>query len=581
MTKIKVLIVDDSKLVWEILKKALSPEKDITLFGFASNGAEALELMRDNSEKPDVAIVDLVMPVMGGIKTIEEINKHFSQINIIILTKVKNPETIVYAIKLGAKGYILKNNIGEDLASVIRAVHQGYALVRADSINSLVQNSSAACLSTEKENIVYKRRKVHPSSGLPAVFWLIVFIGLINSISFTIIIPLIYPYAKQFALSDFQASLLISSFALSQFFGTPILGKLSDLLGRKYVLVFSLMGTVIANLLASMAGVPWLLYLSRMLDGLTGGNNSVASAVISDITTPEQRAKAFGIFGATFRLGFVVGPILSYQAQQLPTLPGISSLGMSFIVSAAIAAFATLLALLFLPETNFQRQKFQLHWSLVPRLFKPGLASEPLRTRSDFTFGKVILSLSKPKVGKLFILTFFSGLSFTIFTFAFQPFFLNVLNQDAKGLAIVFASVGVLGFISQIFALEPLRKRFNLINIIGVSLFIRGITFLLLPVFPTYQGFVIILIAFGLVNSFPMPLIDTVLSLNSDNHDRGEVLSINSSYFSISSAIGPVISGVLVSQSYSTPFLITGGFTILVAAFAFNLKPEFVKGNSL
>ena len=78
-----------------------------------------------------------------------------------------------------------------------------------------------------------------------------------------------------------------------------------------------------------------------------------------------------------------------------------------------------------------------------------------------------------------------------------------------------------------------------------------------------------------------MPLIDTVLSLNSDNHDRGEVLSINSSYFSISSAIGPVISGVLVSQSYSTPFLITGGFTILVAAFAFNLKPEFVKGNSL
>ena len=468
MTKIKVLIVDDSKLVWEILKKALSPEKDITLFGFAPNGAEALELMRNNSEKPDVAIVDLVMPVMGGIKTIEEINKHFSQVNIIILTKVKNPETIVYAIKLGAKGYILKNNIGEDLASVIRAVHQGYALVRADSTNSLVQNSSAACLSTEKENIVYKRRKVDSFFGLPTVFWLIVFIGLINSISFTIIIPLIYPYAKQFALSDFQASLLISSFALSRFFGTPILGKLSDLLGRKYVLVFSLMGTVIANLLASIAGVPWLLYLSRMLDGLTGGNNSVASAVISDITTPEERAKAFGIFGATFRLGFVIGPTLSYQAQQLPTLPGISSLGMSFIVSAAIAAFATLLTLLFLPETNFQRQKFQLHWSLVPRLEKPGLASDRL-PRSDFTFGKVILSLSKPKVGKLFILTFFSGLSFTIFTFAFQPFFLNVLNQDAKGLAIVFASVGVLGFISQIFALEPLRKRFNLINTPSVN----------------------------------------------------------------------------------------------------------------
>ncbi|MCC0175868.1 MFS transporter [Waterburya agarophytonicola K14] len=560
MTKVKVLIVDDSKLVWEILKKSLFTEKDITLLGFASNGSEALELMKNNLEKPDVVIMDLVMPVMGGIKAIEEINKHFSKTKVIILTNVKNPETALYTVKLGAKGYILKNNIGEDLASVIRAVHQGYALVQADSINNLVQNSSAGYLSTEQENIVRKQRKVNPASGLPVVFWLIVFIGLINSISFTIIIPLIYPYAKQFALSDFQASLLISSFALSQFFGTPILGKLSDLLGRKYILVFSLMGTVIANLLASMAGVAWLLYLSRILDGLTGGNNSVASAVISDITTPEQRAKAFGIFGATFRLGFVIGPILSYLAQQLPTLSGISSLGMSFMISAAIAAFATVLTILFLPETNFQRQKFQLDWS-------------------DFTFGKVVFSLSKPRIGKLFILTFFSGLSFTIFTFAFQPFFLNVLNQDAKGLAIVFASVGILGFISQIFALEPLRKRFNLIDIIGVSLFIRGITFLLLPVFPTYQGFVIILIAFGLVNSFPMPLIDTVLSLNSDNQDQGEILSINSSYFSISSAIGPVISGVLVSQSYSTPFLITGAFTILVAAFAFNLKLEFVRGN--
>ena len=108
----------------------------------------------------------------------------------------------------------------------------------------------------------------------------------------------VYPYAKQFGLNDFQASLLTTTFALSQFFGTPILGRLSDRLGRKYILVFSLAGTMIANLVASMAATAWLLYIARMLDGLTGGNTSVASAVISDITTPEQRPKAFGIFGA-------------------------------------------------------------------------------------------------------------------------------------------------------------------------------------------------------------------------------------------------------------------------------------------
>jgi len=289
---------------------------------------------------------------------------------------------------------------------------------------------------------------------------------------------------------------------------------------------------------------------------LTGGNTSVASAVISDITTPEQRPKAFGIFGATFRLGFVIGPVLSYLAQQLPTVPGVSSLGMSFLVSAIIAILATFLTILFLPETGSQQQYFQLRWD-------------------DFAFGKIAKSATIPKLGKLFILTFLSGSTFTIFTFAFQPFFLNVLQQNTKRLAIMFALVGMLGFISQVFALEPLSKKFNLIDIIAVSLALRGITFLLMPTFPTYGAFIIILTAFGIVNAFPSPLIDTVLSINTDRKEQGETLGINAAYLSMSNAIGPVISGLLVSLDYKTPLWITGILTILVAGFAFKLKSEF------
>ncbi|BAZ45599.1 major facilitator superfamily transporter [Chondrocystis sp. NIES-4102] len=391
---------------------------------------------------------------------------------------------------------------------------------------------------------------------LPPLFWLIALIALINSISFTIIIPLLYPYAQQFGLNDLQASLLTTAFALSQFFGTPVLGKLSDRLGRKYILVFSLAGTMIANLLASVANVAWLLYAARILDGLTGGNTSVASAVISDITTPSQRPKAFGIFGAIFRLGFVIGPVLSYLAQELPTLPGISPLGMSFLVSAAIAFFAALLTLLFLPETTAQQQDFSLKWD-------------------DFAFGKIAKSATRPRLGSLFILTFLTGSTFTIFTFAFQPFFLKVLNQTDQQLAIMFALVGILGFVSQIFALEPLSKRFNLINIIAVSLALRGITFLLMPSFPTYTAFVLILIIFGLVNAFPMPLIDTTISLNTNNQEQGEILGINSSFLSMANALGPVISGLLVSIDYTTPLWITGVLTILVAVFAYSLKSQF------
>ena len=393
---------------------------------------------------------------------------------------------------------------------------------------------------------------------LPGRFWLIAFIALINSISFTIIIPLLYPYAKQLGLSDLQASLLTTAYALSQFIGAPILGKLSDMLGRKPILIASLLGTVLANLIASVAGMAWLLYAARMLDGLTGGNNSVASAVISDITTPAQRPKAFGIFGAIFRLGFVIGPVLSYLAQQMPTLPRVSSLGMSFIVSAAIATLATLLTLIFLPETRKKNRKQNFQLSL-----------------QDFAFGKILKSAARPQLGRLFILTFLSGSTFTIFTFAFQPFFLNVLDRNTKELAMMFALVGILGFISQIFTLEPLSEKFNLINIIGVTLAIRGVTFLLMPAFPTFSAFAIILAVFGLVNSFPMPLIDTVLSLNSSQQEQGETLGINASYLSMSNAIGPIISGLLVSFDYKTPLWITGVLTIFVAVFAFGLKSRF------
>jgi predicted MFS family arabinose efflux permease len=114
-----------------------------------------------------------------------------------------------------------------------------------------------------------------------------------------------------------------------------------------------------------------------------------------------------------------------------------------------------------------------------------------------------------------------------------------------------------------------------LMDIVAVSMALRGITFLLMPTFPTYGAFVIILTIFGVVNSFPMPLIDTVLSLNSSSQEQGEVLGINSAYLSMSNAIGPIVSGLLVSLNYTTPLWITGGLTILVAVFAFNLKSQF------
>jgi MFS family permease len=149
-----------------------------------------------------------------------------------------------------------------------------------------------------------------------STFWIVALINFVNALSFTILIPTIYIYGKQFHLDDFQTSLLFAVYSIAQFFATPIIGKLSDRFGRKPLLILSLAGTVVANFLAGTASTAGILFFARFLDGITGGNVSVAQAIVTDITGPEDRAKGFGVFGAALGMGFVIGPVLSLVAQQ-------------------------------------------------------------------------------------------------------------------------------------------------------------------------------------------------------------------------------------------------------------------------
>ena len=414
------------------------------------------------------------------------------------------------------------------------------------------------------------------ASRLPFQFWIVASIAFINSVSFTIIIPTLYPYAKQFGLSDFEASLLTTAYSLSQFVGTPILGQLSDRWGRRPLLVVSLLGTVASNLVAAIAGVPWLLFVARIFDGITGGNNSVAQAVVSDITSPEQRTQAFGIYSGLFRLGFVAGPPLSYVAQLVPEMRVgpvvVTSLGMSFLVSAAIALVAAGMCFFFLKETTGT----PADGLSEDTGSKSKAAAKP---RRKISFVGLFTALGRPVVGRILLMTFLNGFTFTIFTFAFQPFFINVLGQDAKNLAIAFVAFGLLAFASQVFLLEPLRKRFSIVNVLVGALILRGLLFLLMPALPNFVAFSGLLVCFGLVKAFPMPLIDSILSMRSDQSEQGEVLGLNASYLSISNAIGPAVSGLLVTVfGYAMPFWVAGVMTVAIAGFAVTLKsPETQK----
>lgn len=174
-----------------------------------------------------------------------------------------------------------------------------------------------------------------------AIIFLTIFVNLVG---FGIIIPLLPFYAETFGASPLTIGLLFASFSLSQLIASPILGDLSDRWGRRPVLIFSLLGTVVSFVMLALAHSLAMLFAARIVDGLSGGNITTARAYIADITTEENRAKAFGVLGAAFGLGFIVGPALGAAFSRISYTAPIWA-------AAAITVVATALAFFWLPET--------------------------------------------------------------------------------------------------------------------------------------------------------------------------------------------------------------------------------------
>src|SRR3979411_2122044 len=138
---------------------------------------------------------------------------------------------------------------------------------------------------------------------------LIIFLTIfVNLVGFGIIIPLLPFYAETFGASPLVIGLLFAIFSLCQLVAAPALGDLSDRYGRRPVLIFSLAGTVVSFVMMALAHSLAMLFLARIVDGLSGGNISTARAYVADVTEPKDRARAYGLIGGAVRLGFLMGP---------------------------------------------------------------------------------------------------------------------------------------------------------------------------------------------------------------------------------------------------------------------------------
>lgn len=328
---------------------------------------------------------------------------------------------------------------------------------------------------------------------------------------------------------------------------------MSDKYGRRPLLIVSLAGTALSFFMAAFAPNALILFVSRALDGLTAGNIPVAGAVISDTTEPKDRAKGFGIIGASFGFGFVFGPAIS--AFTLPFGPAVP-----FIIAGVVSLIATIITALFLPETNKH----------IGEVKKGKL----------FDFGKLFHMLFDPAVGITLAISLIYSLTFGLFIYGFQPFAVKIMNLNPNEISLTFTLFGIVGLIAQVVALPRLNKLFGEKKALKIALAMSSIAFFGLYLVTHMPAFIAISILLGFANSFVNPLVQTILSKETDEKSQGTIQGLNASYISIGTILGPIVGGLLATYAIPLPFLL-GSITALTCfLLSFKVLPPHVKKES-
>ncbi|HQY94066.1 MFS transporter [Caldilinea sp.] len=395
--------------------------------------------------------------------------------------------------------------------------------------------------------------------------FLIVFVDLLG---FSLILPLLPYYAEQYGASEVTVGLLTASYAAAQLVGAPLLGRLSDQHGRRPILLISIAGTAFGFLLLGMAevlgqsiGVAFfganlaainivvltLLFISRILDGLTGGNISVAQAYIADVTPAEERGKAFGLIGAAFGLGFIIGPVVG----------GVLGARFGYAVPAFVAMTIATLNLvavyLFLPESVTPEQR----------------AAMTNRPRPAFNIGSLREALQRPRVGPLFHVRFFFGMAFAMFQSIFALYAAgDPLNLSIEQTGLVLGYVGVLSVVIQGFAIGRLTKRYSDKQLMLVSAMLMAGSLLLWGFVPNVWTLLIVMAPLAFGGGVLNTVINSALSKSVYPEEIGGTLGISASLESLTRVIAPALGGLLLAVARPWgPALFSSVLMVWVASF--------------
>ena len=417
-------------------------------------------------------------------------------------------------------------------------------------------------------------------------------IVLVNLLGLTIIIPLMPLYATTFGADAWTIGLLGATFPIAQFVGAPVLGRLSDRYGRRPVLLFSQLGTLFGFLLLGFANALWLLFLSRLIDGLSGANISTAQAVITDNTTERTRTQGLGLLGAAFGLGFVVGPIIA----ALSLVATNNNYHVPAFIAAAFSLGSVLLTYFWLPE------------SLPPERRGTGAG------RRVFSFASLAGALTHPQVGLLLVLIFSQQIAFGGFEQLFSLFTLNRLGLNASGNALFLMFIGVLVVGVQGYFIGRWSRRFGDRRLVFAGLLALAIGLSLAALTPAQPApwydraaltvelsrggaahtndvltanvplelpdeagkgwlgvvwFLVALVPISLGGGVLQPTINSLITKRIELDEVGGMLGVSAALVSGANAIAPLFGGALFQGLGSTAPFLSGGvilITLLVLA---------------
>ena len=333
--------------------------------------------------------------------------------------------------------------------------------------------------------------------------------------------------------------ILTSLYFFGQFFAAPILGQLSDRYGRKKVLILSIAGSITAQILMGvsiMLKSVALLFFTRLLNGVMTAIIPVSQAAIADITPPAERAKNFGLIGAAFGLGFIIGPFIGGVLSD-HTLSPLFGATVPFWFAATLAMFNIFFVARFFKETHLVRTPKKFQWSR--------------------SINNIVRAYGMRELRPLFTASFFYTAGFTFYTTFVGIFLLDHFGFTSKSIGLYFTYVGIWIAFTQGFLIRKATKRWNERTILEKSMLASAI-FLILQVL-TGAPWELLLITpfFSIANGFSMVNLSGLLSRSVPKETQGEILGISASINALASMIPPILSGfVAAALSPSSPLIV-------------------------